>query len=107
MYAPSLHVLLVSISFLFFTVKGGSLDGESSSTHQPHLPHPMESVRLPLVTPRDKVSFSRNHATYCMNMCIHLDNSILHTLHLPSPITLIKLIAQREVEVVANTQALT
>ena len=92
--------------FSILAVKGGSLNGESSSTHQPHLPHPMESVRLPFATPRNKVSFSRN---YAMSMCICLDNSILHMLRLPSPITLslIESIAQREVEVVANTRALT
>lgn len=43
-------------------VKGGSLKGESSSTHQPHLPHPMESLRWPSATAKDKVSSSRNCA---------------------------------------------
>ena len=43
--------------FQYHAVKGGNLKRESSSTHQPHLPHPMESLRLPsAATPKDKVS---------------------------------------------------
>ena len=40
----------------FIAVKGGDLKWQPSSTHQPRPPHPMESLRFPSATPRDKVS---------------------------------------------------